>query len=194
MKANLSICGVPIVLSLKENEEDSRANLDACLDAAVGVEKAKEFSSLAPRVVSHSAETRVLCVLQREFAIVTSVVDVVGCDDLTNTVVLFLELGNVVACGHFDDGALLGTNKCGVREMAKQLHLVASEEDKSTSLRAWIVGGFEDDKRNSANVLGLMLASLNALERPVDLQVVCAEKRNDVIKQGVHFPNIMGAA
>lgn len=194
MKSNLSFMGQSIGLSLNENEIDSRANLDACLDIAVGVDKAREFSSTPVRNISHSVDVRVLCVLQREFAVVGPVVDVVGCDDLTNSLVLFLELGSFVACGYFDTGLLLGTKVCGVRKMVAQLEAAAGNQDAHGALRAWIVGGFHDQLRNSANVLGLMLASLNDLERPVDLQLVCSEKRNDIVKQDLHCPIVMGAA
>ncbi len=193
MKSNLSFSGAAVKLSLDEREADSRSNLDAVLDCPANVASCSSFAASSPISVSHSADSRVLCVLQREFAVVGPKVDVVGCDDLTNTVVLFLRLGDCVACGHFDDGILIGTARCGVRKMVHELEKHA-KMDSTACLRAWIVGGFEDDKRNSANVLGLMLAALNALDRAVDLQLVCSEKRNDHLKQGIHFPRVMGVA
>jgi hypothetical protein len=193
MKCNLSVVGVPISLHLSENEDgDSRRNLDVCLDVADGVQKVAEFFALPVTQVAHGADRRVLCVLQREFAIVGPVVDVVGCDDLTNTVVLFAKLGDYVACAHFDEGVLIGTDHCGVKKIVSGLEEVT--KDVASPLLVWIVGGFEDDKRNSANVLGLLLAALNSLARSVDLQLVCSEKRNDVVRGKLHFPVIMGAA
>jgi hypothetical protein len=132
--------------------------------------------------------------MQREYAVVSlDKVDIVGCDDATNTLMLFMKLGNFVGCAHFDYGELIiGSKDCGVKELAHQLEKVAGEQKEA--FQVWIVGGFLDDNQNSGFLLGMMIAALNHLERKVDFQLICAEKLNDEIRQDVHYPKVMGAA
>ncbi len=191
--------GVGVKLSLEEDKEKPRKNLDAVLDAPEAVAAASEFRNLPPRSVAHSADSRVLVVMQREYAVCKKVVDVVGSDDATSTVMLFVRLGDVVGCGHFDHDAAIGGENCGVRELADRVEKAALSEGvkQDTPLLVWIVGGFCDERKMSAHTLGLMLAALNALpDRTVDLQLVCSEKLNDVERggEGLHFPVVLGAA
>ena len=195
LKQNLRVGGLPVQLTLEVDPENERANLDLILASECLVERAEAFKELEMSEVKHSAEQRVLCVLQREFAVVSlAKVDIVGGDDCTNTALLFLRLGNHVACGHFDYGEeLIGTDCCGVVQMASRLEEL-SDAAETTPYHAWIMGGFLDDKKNSAFIVGILLAALNALARPVELELVCGEKLNDTVRDEVHYPIIMGAA
>ena len=186
------------VVPLKTVEADARENLDLILEHEYIERAVENFKSAALAKIKHCPEYKVLCVLQREYAVVdSSVVDFVGSDDATNTIILFLKLGKFVCCGHFDNSeGIIGTKDCGVVKMAKELEEACSDDsmmDQDIRLTAWIVGGFIDERNYSASITGMILAALNNLQRAVDVELVCTEKHNDKMVEEDHFPVVLGA-
>ncbi len=197
MKHNLLARGQAVELRDTPDDADDasqRFNIDLVLDHERLQESARAFAATEVVSVSHSADKKVLCVLQREYAVVqANVVALLGSDDATTCVMLFMRLGNAVACGHIDNCTAIGTQGCAVVEMHRDLVEAAPDAAADAPVQVWIVGGFCDDRNNSAATVGMLLAALNALPRPADLQLVFAERVNDRLLGDVHHPRYYGA-
>lgn len=125
---------------------------------------------------------------------VFSVVDFVGGDDFTNTILVFIRLGDFVACGHFDQTeVVIGEPDCGVLRMVEELEEAAAlAEGDESQLHCWIVGGFMDENKHSSAILGLILASLNHCSRVCDIRLACSERLNQ--SADAPRPVVVGAA
>jgi len=193
---SLYISDVP-VSSLAKAEDASI--LEAILTHDFIVEGALKFKELPVKNVAHSANQKVVCVLQREYATVkTSTVDIVGSDDATTCLIVFMSLGkSVVACSHLDgsDDQIAGP-ACAIQKLAKSCEELARDEVSAEEpFCVWITGGFTDEYKTSLRSCGLVFASLNSCKRRVDLKLACVERWNTTPgKDDVPFPVFMGSA
>jgi len=140
------------------------------------------------------APSKLLYVLQREFAVISPAddkIDFLGSEDATTCHLLILRHtgSGVTALAHFDG---CGMDE-GLESMISKMCRVSRGAPEGGRIEAHAVGGFMDERDESVRLFQNLFAIFQRTQHDIHLITACVCDSNDVIKpNGVHYPALYG--